>query len=282
LSKTRDTLKISDNLFENDIATSVEKPILINIKNNARQASDHPRMPSSDPRVIFLEDDHSLRQGLTDFLRLNSITVTEVASAAVFETAMQQDVFDVALLDINLPDGDGFAIAASLRIRTQLGIILLTARTARDDRLQGYGRGADLFFTKPVDGEELVLAIANLTRRVRGAKAEIPVSVALPGPALPWRFDQAAQCLLAPNGGLIRLSGREARMIERLARLNGEVVSRQELAEAIGYGQLKSENRSVDAVLRRLRNKVRQADMELPVHAVHAMGFRFSVPLVIS
>ncbi|MCJ8150741.1 response regulator transcription factor [Shinella sedimenti] len=226
-------------------------------------------------RAIFLEDDQVLRKSLADFLSLNSISVVDVASVASFRKAIVDGDFDVALIDLGLPDGSGLDVARELR-GTGIGLIIITARSGRADRLQGYQDGADLFFIKPVDGAELVLAIRNLARRLR--RAEVVAKGEMTSNAI-WTFDRAGQRLMAPTGVSIKLSGREAAFVDRLAQAGGETASREELALALGYREIDIESRRVDAVLRRLRQKARAVDTELPVHAVHALGFRFSAKL---
>lgn len=227
------------------------------------------------PRVIFLEDDHQLRLGLTDFLRLHSFSVTDVASWAEFEQVFAKQPFDIAILDVNLPDANGFEIASQLSRHAGLGIIVLTARATRADRVMGYEKGADLYFTKPVDGAELVAAIRNLHRRVRGPRQDhLPKPLA--NQPAPWRFDSVRQCLFSPEGITISLSGRETRLVRSLVAAKGEVVSRSDLAAAVGSEDLGTESRSLDAIVRRLRQKARQMGTEMPVHVVHGLGFRFS------
>lgn len=225
-------------------------------------------------RVILVEDDFDLRQGLTDFLRLNRFAVTSVANGSEFALAVTTDVFDVAVVDINLPDTTGFEITRSLVAeRTNMGVIIVTARTLRDDKIRGYAEGANLYLTKPVDGDELVLAIKNLSDRL---KPEENGRQLLPQPRWNWRIDCSSQRLISPQGSEIRLSGREAKLVLRLAEASGNVVSRADLAHAMGYKELNPETRSLDAVLRRLRSKVREAGLELPLFAVHAAGFQFT------
>lgn len=224
-------------------------------------------------RVILVEDDFDLRQGLTDFLRLNRFAVTSVANGSEFALAVTTDVFDVAVVDINLPDTTGFEITRSLAERTNMGVIIVTARTLRDDKIRGYAEGANLYLTKPVDGDELVLAIKNLSDRLKPVENGEQL---LPQPRRNWRIDCSSQRLISPQGSEIRLSGREAKVVLRLAEAGRNVVSRADLAHAVGYKDLNPETRSLDAVLRRLRSKVREAGLELPLFAVHAAGFQFT------
>jgi len=227
-------------------------------------------------RVIVVEDDFDLRQGLTDFLRLNSFAVTAVGSGAEFNRAFGTETFDIAIIDVNLPDVTGFEIARSIAKISNLGIIMLTARTMRDDKLRGYAEGANLYLTKPVDCDELVLAIRNLVRRTGKTGEALKPSNQSPKS---WTIDRIAQQLISSQGVIIKLSGREAKLILRLAQDKGQIVSRADLSNALGYGELSAETRSLDAVLRRLRLKVREAGDELPVHVVHSAGFQFSAEI---
>ncbi|WP_429119178.1 response regulator transcription factor [Ensifer sp. KUDG1] len=229
--------------------------------------------PVTDPvRVILIEDDFDMRQGLTDFLRLNAFAVTAVGNGKEFDQAFGTETFDVAVVDVNLPDINGFELARVISETTNVGIIMLTARTMRDDRLRGYAEGANLYLTKPVDGDELVYAIKNLAGRIKQSVTS-PVQREH-GPN--WAYDRVAQRLVSPQGTAVTLSGREARLLLKLAEEHGKVVSRTALAHAMGYQDTSLESRSIDAVLRRLRSKARDAGMELPIHVVHALGFHFA------
>lgn len=229
-------------------------------------------------RVILVEDDFDLRQGLTDFLRLNSLAVTSVGNGAEFNRALGTETFDIAVIDLNLPDTSGFEIARFLTRTTNIGIIILTARTLRDDKVRGYAEGANLYLTKPVDGEELVFAIRNLAARLKQAGE---ISKASVQPTTSWIVDRVAQSLISPPGAAVKLSGREAKFLVRLAEEKGRTVSRAELFRAMGYQEWTAQTRGLDAVLRRLRVKVRDAGMDLPVHAVHAVGFHFAGEIIV-
>lgn len=227
-------------------------------------------------RVILVEDDDDLRHTLTDFLRLNHFSVTPVATGRDFKIALVTDQFDVAVVDINLPDVEGFEICQSLTQSSSVGVIILTARSVREDKIKGYSAGANLYLTKPADGEELVLAINNLSRRPR---AQPLATKRLPSAG--WKLDRAAQCLTTPDGILIKLSGREAKLILTLAECIEGPLSREVLAAAIGYTAGSHQARSFDAVLRRLRSKCRDVQVEIPIHAVHSAGLQFSAEIVI-
>lgn len=233
-------------------------------------------------RAVLVEDDHDLRQGLADYLRLSGVEVRDVSSALDFYRLLRLEDFDVAILDVNLPDANGFDLARELSEERGMGLVLLTARTGRDDRIRGYAEGADLYLTKPIDGRELLLAVRNLARRVQSSTAARPITAEgrAGAPAHAWRLDALGQSLVPPGGDPIPLSGRELMLLDFLAQADGATVPRRVLSEHLGYAASGSDGRGFDAVLRRLRRKAADRGHELPIRAVHAMGIRFAAPMM--
>lgn len=249
-------------------------------KQGLDQSSENLKAKSGEDgqvaRVVLVEDDFELRQSLTDFLRLNGFAVTSVGSGAEFASVIDAGVFDVAIVDLNLPDANGFELTRFLTQKTDLGVIILTARTLRDDKIRGYAEGANLYFTKPVDGDELVHAVRNLWDRIRRSESgREPAHMSQPI----WRIDCATWRLFSPQGIAIKLSSREAKMILCLAKASGRIVPRADLTSAMGYRDLSPETRSLDAVVRRLRSKARDAGLDLPIHVAHGAGVEFSVEI---
>lgn len=120
-------------------------------------------------RIIVVEDDQWYREYLTDNLNAREFVATGVADGTEFSAAWAKQPADIVMLDIELGsehDG-GLAIAASLRKTSGCGIIMVTARGEIDDRLAGLDIGADAYFSKPVNINELVITLANLGRRLR-------------------------------------------------------------------------------------------------------------------
>lgn len=230
------------------------------------------------PNVILVEDNGILRQSLADYLRLRNMDVTEAASGTEFHTLLPRARYDIAVLDINLPDTSGYDLAASLSGSDDIGIIMLTARARRDDRIEGYQRGADLYFTKPVDSEELAIAITNLARRARRAGAPAAEPKRQPETPAPPRLllDRQRHALQISPGAFIKLSARETLFLEYLALRPAVTVSRDDIAGIFGRPSIAPESRIIDAALARLRSRFRAANLELPIQVVHNVGFRLS------
>ena len=238
----------------------------------------------SDIRVILVEDDDDLRQSLADYLRLRGLLVTEAASGIAYYQALRSTEYDVAILDINLPDILGYDLARELAAERRTGIILLTAMTDSGDRQRGYENGADVFLSKPVAGEELFLAVANLARRLTEREFNKPkLAEKAAGPSdLAWRLNLKQHALIAPDECRVALTGKEVVFLQAFAgSYPGITVSRNDLSAALGYHGLGPESRSLDALLRRLRIKVQESGSELPVHSIYAVGICFSAPLIV-
>jgi len=226
------------------------------------------------PRILLVEDDQELRESLAENLRLSGMAVTEADSGGAFHAARRRAEFDIAILDVNLPDANGFDLAASMvGDKLRPGVIILTARTGQTDRIRGYSEGADVYMTKPFASEELLLAVRNLLRRLA------PEPLEQTNISDVWQLDVLLQRLVAPGGRSVALSGRESLLVEQFAGRNGETIARQTLCEALGYGAPGPENRALDAALRRLRQKFVEAGLESPLASVNNLGIRFIPPL---
>lgn len=119
-------------------------------------------------RIIVVEDDQWYREYLTDNLNALEFSAIGVADGTAFKTAWAEQPADIVVLDIELGSGqeDGLAIAAGLRACSSCGIVMVTARGEMDDRLVGLGIGADAYFAKPVNINELAITLNNLGRRL--------------------------------------------------------------------------------------------------------------------
>ncbi len=172
----------------------------------------------------------------------------------------------ILVLDINLPDGDGFAIAGEVRrTRPNLGIVLLTGRDLLEDRIRGLEEGADLYLVKPVDVRELAAALRSLHRRI------------LPEGQGGWVLRSLHSCLVTPGGVSVPLTNSELSALVPLVATAGHPVSREVLLGALGQEEGYHAERRLETLLSRLRRKVVDAAGEaLPVLARHGEGYVFA------
>ena len=121
----------------------------------------------SSLKIAIVEDHEDLRELFVDFLREQSHDVAGFCSADDLDDHLACQDVDLLILDLNLPGEDGFSIARRLRsVHLGLHIIMVTARTAVEERIKGYASGADLYLSKPVSPAELAAAVGSVARRV--------------------------------------------------------------------------------------------------------------------
>lgn len=215
-------------------------------------------------RVIACEDDADLREILLRGLGYFGITVATVADGISLDKALQESLFDIALLDIGLPGENGLSIASRLR-RTfpTLGIVILTARGDTGDRIRGFEGGADLYMTKPVDLRELASALKSLYRRLHPV---VPIS---------WELTDNDVRLITPKGVRIELTERESVVLKKMLTHAGQTVSREVLYRLLDLPDDANSARRLETMVSRLRAKVRETSggEMIPLRARHGSGY---------
>jgi len=203
--------------------------------------------------LMVVDDDARLRGLLQRFLTEQGFRVTAVADAAAARRAVAAMMFDLLVLDVMMPGESGLSLAEALRREgNEVPILMLTARGAPEDRIAGFEHGVDDYLAKPFDPRELALRIRTILRRA----APAPSAQALPAAPVQlgarW-FDVERAELRGPEG-IVRLTGGEAALLQALSRRLGEVLSREEIAAALGTPE--AGERAIDVQVTRLRRKV--------------------------
>lgn len=233
-------------------------------------------------RIIIVEDDIEQLETLQEYLSLMGFEVKGTSSALEFFQALLGNEYDVAIVDIGLPDQSGFEVVETLRERTDMGIIVLTARDSISDKLHGYEAGADLYFTKPLDSRELAAAAGCLVERM--ASHQPPVGLAPPpGQSEQWKLDSMKWVLISPVGTEAKLTEKEMIFLRILISKEGSPVSREELMSALDYvGDELYGTGALTVMITRLRKKIReQTDLEPPVKTIRSQGYSFSAPSIL-
>jgi two-component system phosphate regulon response regulator OmpR len=206
-----------------------------------------------DPaHILVVDDDARLRALLQRFLTEQGFRVSTAENAATARAALADMAFDLLVLDVMMPGETGLELTAALRAEGQeVPILMLTARGAPDDRIAGLEQGVDDYLAKPFDPRELALRIRTILRRAAPAPAA-PHSLAPMQIGNRW-FDIERAELRGPDG-IIRLTGGEAALLQALARRPGEILSREDIGEALGTPD--AGERAIDVQVTRLRRKV--------------------------
>ncbi|MFN8012748.1 MAG: response regulator transcription factor [Holophagaceae bacterium] len=204
-------------------------------------------------RILVVEDDPAIRKGVAHSLRFNGYEVVEAVDEAGGLQAAASP-FDLLLLDLNLPGGDGLGILKAVRAsNAAVPVIILTARGDEDDRVKGLRLGADDYVVKPFGALELLARIEAVLRRSPSRPAGSRL-VSVPGGVL----DLGKRELRFDDGATSPLSEREAELLAFLARNAGRAVSRDEiLAQVWRLNPDAVETRTVDMHVTRLRAKLR-------------------------
>jgi DNA-binding response OmpR family regulator len=224
------------------------------------------------PRVLIVEDNPDLRIEIVDYLRFCHYEVTGVGSIQEMKQALIVGHWNILLLDLTLPDGDGINAAAELRQQygLSLGILMVTARGHVEDRIQGITAGADAYLVKPINLKELGATINNIHQRV---------SPLVPQPkADTWILDQQALTLSTPLGNQIPLTVTESLLLKVLLDKLGQPVTRDVLCSFLPPGSSQDDTRRLDTILSRLRSKAKkEAGTNLPILTLRNKGYTFAV-----
>jgi DNA-binding response OmpR family regulator len=226
----------------------------------------------SQRKVLVVEDDAAIRRGLVDALRFGGYAVLEAADGKSGLASATGAALDLVLLDVMLPQMDGFAVLTELRrARPALPVIMLTARGTEDDRVRGLAGGADDYVVKPFSAQEVLARVAAVLRR----SAERPRAVG--------RMDVAGRSVdferrevTSKGKAVASLSEREADVLRYLASSDGRVVSRDELLQRVwGLDPKGVTTRTVDMHVARIREKLGDdADAPRVIVTVRGIGYR--------
>ena len=205
-------------------------------------------------RILLIDDDQALAEPLRDYLARYDLTMESVTLPSKGLERIRLDPPDLVILDVMLPEMDGFEVCRTIRKTSQLPILMLTARGEVMDRVVGLELGADDYLGKPFEPRELVARIHNSLKRsqtagTNGRQIEI-------GGLLIDLQQQSVSC----EGDLLSLTSREYRLLELLARAPGKPFSRDEIIAALKGTEAELYTRSVDILVSRVRQKMRPLD----------------------
>ncbi|VVO77450.1 response regulator [Pseudomonas fluorescens] len=234
------------------------------------------------PRVLVVDDDPLIRELLHAYLSQEGYEVHSAATAELAETFLASQTVDLVMLDIRLPGKDGLTLTRELRVRSEVGIILITGRNDEIDRIVGLECGADDYVIKPLNPRELVSRAKNLIRRVRHAQIPPPVAtVAKPVKQFAdWALDTDRRRLIDPSGSETLLTHGEYQLLIVFLRNSGHTLSRDQLMDQIRNREWVPNDRSIDVLVGRLRRKLHDdpAEPQLII-TIHGAGYLFTASL---
>jgi len=223
-------------------------------------------------RVAIVEDEERFREavlvpGLRDF----GFDAMGVGSAGELYKSMLVRQFDIIVLDIGLPDDSGLNVVRHIRqLSAKIGLIMLTASSERQDRIQALSEGADMYLPKPIDVDVLAVTLRSLARRLSSAGGAVPA-----GPT-EWHLDATGWCLVAPNGAIFALTSPERSIVNALIEADGSPVTREALIESLGEDPHLFDHHRLDMLVYRLRRKLSDSECgQNPLLTSRGTGYLF-------
>ena len=218
-------------------------------------------------RLLVVDDEPTVRELLSATLRFAGFEVTSAATGLGAVDAAEREPPDLVLLDVMLPDLDGFEVVRRLRARPRadgpVPVLFLTARDGADDKINGLALGGDDYVTKPFNLEELILRIKAILRRTRGVGDTLVVG--------DLNLDPSGHQVLRA-GEPVRLSPTEFKLLNYLMLHQGRVVSKPQILDHVWHYDFGGDTSIVDTYISYLRRKVETGEPKL-IHTVHGVGY---------
>jgi len=208
--------------------------------------------------ILVVDDDQRLCDLLKRYLGREGFRVNSVLSAADMRRYIEQDMPDLILLDLMLPDDDGLSLARELRVHPDLGIIILTGKGETVDKIVGLEIGADDYLAKPFQNRELLARIRSVLRRlsVNRTKNRIhePSVTALRFSG--WTLDLAAHELISSFEEKVHLTTNEFRLLTIFVKSSNRVMNRDRILDMLSEREWNPDDRSIDVLVGKLRKKL--------------------------
>lgn len=227
-------------------------------------------MEQVKPKILLCEDDTNLGMVLKNYLELNDYDVILERDGRLGLAAFQREKFDICLLDVMMPNMDGFTVAEEIRdINPDVPLFFLSAKTMKDDIIQGYKLGADDYITKPFDSEVLLHKIkAILKRNEELHREEVNMEFDLGS----FHFNPRLRELVVGDKTQT-LSPKENELLKMLAEYKNDLLPREAALKRIWGSDTYFNGRSMDVYIAKLRKYLKEDD-KLEIVNIHGNGFR--------
>ena len=225
-------------------------------------------------QILVVEDEDVTRFNLRSLFEAEGYTVHEAVDGDSMAEKLKQNTINLVIMDINLPGKNGLLLARELTVNKDLGLIFLTGRDSDIDKILGLEIGADDYLTKPFNPRELTIRARNILNRIGQSNTEEPTQSIVTFNQ--WTLDGNSRQMTSPEGEVIAIPRGEYRALSLLIKNAGKIISRQELIKEMTGRDLRSNDRTVDVTIRRLRKHF-ESDQDCPelINTIHGEGYRF-------
>ena len=236
-------------------------------------------MERSD-HILIVDDDAEIRNLLTRYLEKNGLRATAVADGRAMWRALDGGAFDLVVLDLMLPGDDGLTLCRTLRTKSDIPVLMLTARGDETDRIVGLEMGADDYLPKPFNPRELLARIKVILRRTRSLPPNLQPQDETVLRFAGWQLDTARRQLVSPDGVVTPIGGAEYKLLRVFVEHPNRVLSRDQLLDLSQGREADPLDRSIDVQVSRLRQRLGD-DPRSPalIKTVRGEGYVLSVPV---
>jgi two-component system OmpR family response regulator len=230
--------------------------------------------------IWVVDDDPRICQLLDHYLAGEGYRVRTATSAEAFFNQVVDTPADLIILDVMLPDQDGFGVTRQLRAQSEVPILMLTGRAETVDKVVGLELGADDYLTKPFERRELLARVRSLLRRAHQRMSSASINEGAVVHFAGWRLDLAGHTLLSPSGEPVELTRHEFLLLAAFVKRRQRSLTRDDILNLIAGRDWSPYDRSVDVLVGRLRAKLEQ-DPKHPtlILTVRGVGYKFGSPV---
>lgn len=230
----------------------------------------------SKPSVLLVEDEENLHESLKMNLELEGYQVTSAFDGLQALKAVQNEYFDLIIMDVMLPEVDGFSVTQNIRLtNTEVPILMLSAKDSSTDKVTGLKKGADDYLTKPFNLEELLLRVQKLIQKAKRLQntSTVGETYSFGGNTVDFKAQQA----VSARGERIDLSKKEAMLLKLLIENKNEVVPREKILQAVWGYNVYPTTRTIDNFILSFR-KYFEEDSRAPkyFHSVRGVGYKYA------
>ena len=225
-------------------------------------------------RILLCEDDENLGMLLREYLQAKGYETELYADGDAGSKAFMKSSYDICILDVMMPKKDEFTLAKEIKeTNSNMPIVFLTAKTLKEDVLEGFKIGADDYITKPFSMEELTFRIEAILRRVQGKKTVENTIIKMGR----FSFDTQKQVLMLDDERINKLTTKESELLMLLYQHANEVLQRDFALKTIWIDDNYFNARSMDVYITKLR-KLLKGDENVEILNVHGKGYKLIVP----
>jgi len=225
------------------------------------------------PHILIVEDEDVTRFNLRNLFEAEGYRVSEAIDGDSMDSELKNNTINLVIMDINLPGKNGLLLARELTRNDDLALIFLTGRDSDIDKILGLEIGADDYLTKPFNPRELTIRARNILNRMSSTKTESSDSIISFNQ---WSLNGNSRKMTSPDNKEISIPRGEYRALRLLIANAGQIVTRQQLIKEMTGRDLRTNDRTVDVTIRRLRKHFESVeDAPELINTIHGEGYRF-------